>query len=61
MLDSNLPTEIYEELLISIRNNYSRKSFLIRSLFGKIKKLVGSMRDNLQAAKVLYGQNSTAS
>ena len=41
MFDSNLPlTERYEELLISIRSNYSRKGFLIRSLFGKIKKLV---------------------
>ena len=61
MFDSNLPlTERYEELLISIRSNYSRKGFLIRSLFGKIKKLVGSMRDNLQAAKGLYRQNPTA-
>ena len=64
MFDSNLPlTERYEELLISIRDAAEaifQKRFFKKKFIWEDKE-VGSMRDNLQAAKVLYEQNPTAS
>ena len=63
MFDSNLPlTERHEELLISIRDA-AEAIFQTRFLNKKFiweDKEIGSMSDNLQAAKVLYRQNPTA-
>ena len=60
MFDSNRPlTERYEELLNSIRSNYSRKGFFNKKFIREDKEIC-SMIDNLQAAKVLHRQNPTA-